>query len=168
MQISESPKQNAFQIPLPLRSALPLPECSTARQTGKEYGQCVVVGDWLCYWPTIYSLTSCFTLCLSPLSLDERFVCLSLRIVVYVNMSACPAVHLSLFHVTLWPLPLFPSSLLSFRLQLCISNLRFSAEAYSHTLHFPLSSVFHHSCQSYSVTQLLDSYSSRRKYKKLT
>lgn len=90
MQISESPMQNAFQIPSPLRSALPLPECSAARQTGKEYGQCVVVGDWLCYWPTIYSLTSCFPLCLSPPSLQERFVCLSLRIVVYVNMSPPP------------------------------------------------------------------------------
>ncbi|KAK2920363.1 hypothetical protein Q8A73_002567 [Channa argus] len=30
---SEPPKQNAFQIPSPLRSALPLPECSAARQT---------------------------------------------------------------------------------------------------------------------------------------
>lgn len=95
MQISESPKQNAFQIPSPLRSALPLPECSAARHTGKECGQCVVVGDWLCYWPTIYSLTSCFPLCLSPLSLDHRFVCLSRRIVVYVNTSPCPSVHLS-------------------------------------------------------------------------
>ena len=104
MQISESPMQNAFQIPSPLRSALPLPECSAARQTGKEYGQCVVVGDWLCYWPTIYSLTSCFPLCLSPLCLDERFVCLSLRIVAYVNMSARPSVHLSTALVFfLWP-----------------------------------------------------------------
>ena len=114
------------------RSALPLPECSAARQTGKEYGQCVVVGDWLCYWPTIYSLTSCFPLCLSPPSLQERFVCLSLRIVVYVNMSAPPAPASAsitssvccsgLSHVT---------SSLSSRLQLCVSNPSSSAEAYS-------------------------------------
>lgn len=110
MQISELPMQNAFQIPSLLRSALPLPECSAARQTGKEYGQCVVVGDWLCYWPTIYSLTSCLPLCLSPLAHDERFVCLSLRIVVYVNMSACLSVYLltcsGLFYVTLRLFPL--------------------------------------------------------------
>ena len=110
MQISESPKQNAFQIPSPLRSALPLPECSAARQAGMEYGQCVVVGDWLCYWPTIYSLTSCFPLCLSSQPLKERFACLSLRCVVYVNVTAYPSVHLCsslVFSCCLYPWAFF-------------------------------------------------------------
>lgn len=147
--------QNAFQIPSPLRSALPLPECSAARQTGKEYGQRVVVGDWLCYWPTIYSLTSCFPLCLSPLCLHERFVCLSLRTVVRVNMSARPSVHLSPGPAFSWDFPFLPClSVSSFVLVILASLLRHIHKP----LHIPLSSVLHYWCHSCSVTQLLDSH----------
>lgn len=167
MQISESPMQNAFQILSPLRSALPLPECSAARQTGKEYGHCVVVGDWLCYWPTIYSLTSCFPLCLSPLSLHERSVCLSPRIVVYVNMSARPSVHLppGLLRVTLSLLlsssPLPRLSVSSFVLVIVAPPLRHIHKP----LRIPLSSLLHCWCHSCSVTRLLDSHPRGRNYR---
>lgn len=62
---------HAEHFPYPISphcSALPLPECRTVRPTGKEYGQRVVVGDWLCYWHTIYSLTSCFPLSIMTVS----------------------------------------------------------------------------------------------------
>lgn len=69
--------------------AAPLCPSTTGMQCSKagsmEYGQCVVVGDWLCYWPTIYPLTSCFPLCLSSHSLKVRLFCYYF---LYVNLSA--------------------------------------------------------------------------------
>lgn len=125
---------HAERFPNPIAALLcpstPRMQCSKA--TGKEYGQRVVVGDWLCYWPTIYSLTSCFPLCLSLLSLNECFflaVATHCRVCKYVPCLSVPSSELVI-----------------------LASL---ARHIHKPLHIPLSSVLHYWCHSCSVTQLL-------------